>query len=61
MTDCDHSTLETPSEEEGIPVLPTEPASNDDCPIAVIENLEVNNDIIEEEATKIVQSMCRFK
>ena len=55
-TEGDHSTLETDSEKEVIPVLPTDPVSNDDGAIAEMENVEVNVDKIEEEeGTQMVE------
>ena len=55
-TECDHSTLETDSEEEVIPVLPTDSGSNDDGSIAEMEQVEVNVDKIEEEeGTQMVE------
>ena len=57
-TDYEHNTLKTEadSEEDVTPVLPTDPASNDNGAIVDLEN-EVNNDRMEEEETKTVQSM----
>ena len=55
-TDCDHSTLETAYEEEGTSVVPTESAFNDNGPIAIMENFEVNDDIMEDDGTQIIQS-----
>ena len=55
-TECHHSTLETGSEKEVIPVLPTKPASSEDGAIAEMENVNFNDDIIEEkERTQIAQ------
>ena len=55
-TECDHSTLDTGSEKEVIPVLTSEPASREDGAIAEMENVEFNDDIIEEkEGTQIAQ------
>ena len=52
-TECDHSTLEIGSEEEVIPVLPSDSASNDDGSIAEMEEVEVNVDKIEEEESAV--------
>ena len=37
-------------------MVPTESASNDNGPIAVMENFEVNDDIMEDDGTQIIES-----
>ena len=37
-------------------MVPTESASNDNGPIAVMENLEVSNDIMKDDGTQIIKN-----
>ena len=60
-TDCDEASLKTDSEEEVIPLVPTDPESNGNGSITKKENFEVNEDIIEEDETQIVQSTLETK